>query len=137
MFHQFSGIVKCIYWTFIMDGFLFSHLLFIFTYFWNGALEIFIASAVCVHNVCVDVCMTVCLWGQKTTLWHWFSSSTSTWLSWRIQIPGLLQVAHLPAKHTLERCFALYWTCNFDNVDYFCYCIIIAILPSEENLLDL
>lgn len=115
-----------------MAGFLFYHLLFIFTYFWNGALEIFIATALCVHNVCVDMCMAVCC-EVKGQLCGIGSLLPPLHGSWRIQIPRLLLVARLPAKHTLERCFALHWPCNFDNVDYFCYCIIIAILPFSQT----
>ena len=42
----------------------------------------------CILNVCVSVCVCVCVCvseklngdgGQRTTLWSWFSPSTSIW----------------------------------------------------------
>lgn len=130
----------CVYWSFEMVGFLFS-VLYLFSVTFEAEL-LNITIIVCVHNVCVNVCVTLCLWRSGDRLGHQSSSFTFTWLSERTQITRFLQEAHLPAKHTLGRCFALFLPCNFDNVGYFCYCIIIAVLGffkqiAEQNLLDL
>lgn len=100
----------------------------------------YLLPLLCVRTMYVWMCAWHCACEVRGQLWGICSLLPP--LHGFHQIPWLLQVAHLPVKHTLERCFALYWPCiliiliTSVIVLLLLYCLFLKQIV-EQNPLDL